>query len=141
MFFLLSAVPLTAQSFSGAHDVAQLDFERLHHLADIAVGHDDDRIAIAVGQLEGQHGEVEHLLHRCRRQHQVAIAAVAAALHHAEVVALLGSDVAQARSAAHHVDDDAGQLRARHVRDAFLHQAQSRAGRCAHHALPAEAAP
>ena len=89
-------------------DLAHLDLERLHHLADITVGQDECRIAIVVGKIEGQHGEVEHLLHRSRRQHDVAVAAMAAALDDAEVVALLRSDVAQAGTAAHHVDDHAG---------------------------------
>jgi hypothetical protein len=53
----------------------------------------------------------------------------------AEVVALLGRDVAQARTAAHDVDDDARQFRARQIGNAFLHQAQPGAGRSGHHAL------
>ena len=112
--------------------------ERLHHLPDETIGQDDRRIAIVVGQFEGQDGEVGHLLHRGGRQHEVAIVAVASALHHGEVVALLGSDVAQARAAAHHVDDHAGQFRAGEVRDAFLHQAEAGSGGCGHdaHARP-----
>ncbi len=115
--------------------VAHLDLERLHHLAYIAVGHDDHGIAVAIGQVEGQHGQIEHFLHGSRSQHQVAIAAMASTFHDAEVVALLGRDVAQSRAAAHDVDDYARQLSAGHVRDAFLHQAESRPGRRAHHAL------
>ena len=113
--------------------LAQLDLERLHHLANIAVRHDDDRIAIAVRQLERQHGEVKHFLYRRWRQHQVAIAAVAAALHDAEVIALLRSDVSQPRSAAHYVDDHSGQFGAGHVGDTFLHQAEPGARRSRHH--------
>ena len=53
------------------------------------------RVAIAVGQLKGQRRQVRHLLHRVRRQHDRAVVAVAAALHHLVIVALLGADVAQ----------------------------------------------
>ena len=48
-------------------------------------------------------------------------------LHHLEVVSLFGSDVSEPRPAAHDVDDDAGELGAGQVGDAFLHQAYSRA--------------
>jgi hypothetical protein len=44
----------------------------------------------------------------------------------AKVVALLGSDVAQAGTAAHDVDDHARQFRAGQIRNAFLHQAEAR---------------
>ena len=44
-------------------------------------------------------------------------------------VRLLGGDVAEAGTAAHHVDEDAGQLGADHVGDALEHQAEARATR------------
>ena len=124
--------------FFGSDDLAILEVQRLHHLADESVGQDDGGIAVVVGQFEGEDGEVGHLLHRGRSQHEVAIVAMASALDHGEVVALLGSDVAQAGTAAHHVDDDAGQFGARKIGDAFLHQAQARAGGGGHdaHARP-----
>ena len=107
-------------------------FDRLHHLADESVGHHHHRVAITVGQIEGQRGQVRHLLHGVRRQHDGAVVAVAAALHHLVVVALLGGNVAQAGPAARNVGDDAGQFRAGHVADAFLHQADAGAARCRH---------
>ena len=47
------------------------EFHRLHHLADEAVGHDDDGVAVPVRQFEGQDSEVAHLLHGLRRQHEL----------------------------------------------------------------------
>ena len=98
---------------------------RLHHLAHKAIRHHHHRRAIAVGQVESQRGQVRHLLRRVGRQHNGVIAAVAAALHHLVIIALLGGDVAQPWPAARNVGDDAGQLRSRHVADAFLHQADA----------------
>ena len=116
------------------HDLAIFEIQRLHHLADEAVGQNDGRIAIFVGEFEGQHGEVGHLLHGSGSQHEVAVVAVASAFHHGEVVALFGGDVAEARTSAHHVDDDAGQFGARKIGDAFLHQADSGTGGGGHDA-------
>ena len=59
------------------------------------------------------------------REDQSAVVAVAAALDHLVIVALLGGDVAEARSAARDVGDDAGQLGASHVADTFLHEADA----------------
>ena len=36
------------------NDLAHLDIERLHHLAGVTIGHDDNRIAITVGEFEGK---------------------------------------------------------------------------------------
>ena len=87
----------------------QLD--RFHHLSDKTVCHDDCGIAILVRQVEGQHREIGHLLHGRWREHDVAVVAVSPAFHYGEVVALLGSDIAQARAAAHYIDNHARQLR------------------------------
>ncbi len=52
----VSRVPATAQA--GAEcSTACGKFDRLHHLADIAVGQNDERIAVFVGQIEGQRGQ------------------------------------------------------------------------------------
>ena len=58
--------------------------------------------------------------------------AVAAALDRLEVVPLGGADVAEARPAAHHVDDDAGDLTARHVGKGFLHERDAATRRGGH---------
>ena len=58
--------------------------------------------------------------------------AVTAALDGLEVVALRGADIAQARAAAFHIDDDGRDMAARHVGDAFLHQRDAAAGRRGH---------
>ena len=103
------------------------ELHRFHHLADESICHQYNRVAIAVGQFEGQRGQIRHLLHGIGRKHDGAVVAVAAALHHLVIVALLGCNVAQPRAAAGNVGDHAGQFRAGHVTDAFLHQADSRA--------------
>src|ERR1051326_3799691 len=87
-------------------DLLFLDLDRFHHLPDESVSEHYGGIAIAVRQLEGEDGEVEHLLHRRRSEHQVAIAAVAAALHHAEVIALFGRDVPETGATAYYVEDN-----------------------------------
>ena len=104
------------------------EIQRLHHLANEAVRQHHRRIAVLVGQIEGQHGELGHLLHGSRRHDEVAVIAMAPAFDHREVIALLGRDVSQAGSAAHHVDDDAGQLRTGKVGDALLHKAEAGTG-------------
>src|SRR5262245_1073581 len=60
---------------------------------------------------------------------------MASALHHGEVIALFRSNVAQTWTTAYHINDYAWQLSAREIRNAFLHQAQSRTGRSGHDAL------
>ena len=82
-----------------------------------------------------------HLLHGIGREDQGAVVAVAAALDDLEVVALLGSDVAEPGSAAHDVGDDAGQFGSGEIADAFLHQADAGTARCGHARMPADAAP
>ena len=63
MFLRVSAVPWTAHGFSAGQDLAILQVERLHHLPDEAVGQHNRRIAILVGQFEGEDGQVGHFLH------------------------------------------------------------------------------
>src|ERR1035437_873914 len=106
--------------------------DRLHHLADESIGEEHNRVPIAVCQFEGQRGEVGHLLHGMRSQDDGAVVTVAATLYHLVVVTLLGSDVAQTRPTASNVGNDAGQLRAGHVADAFLHEADSGAAGGSH---------
>ena len=80
--------PPSRAAAAGWRCSAKLD--RLHHLADEAIGEHDDRIAIAIGKFEGQGGQVGHLLHGIGREHDGAVVAVAAALHHLVIIALLG---------------------------------------------------
>ena len=40
------------------------------HLAEVPVADDDDRVAVPEGELEGEQGDVEHLLRRRRREHE-----------------------------------------------------------------------
>ena len=117
--------PCTAHSGGGGKDGAGGEFHGLHHLADEAIGQHDRGIAVAVGQVEGEGGEVGHLLDGIRRQHEGAVVAVAAAFDDLVVVALLGGDVAEAGTGAHDVGDDAGEFRAGQVAEAFLHQADA----------------
>ena len=119
-------------------------FHRLHHLTDEAVAHDQHGIAVLVGQVEGLLGQLHGLLHGGGGQHQHAVVAVSAAAGGLIVVALGRLNGAQAGAAAHHVDDDAGQLGAHDIADALLlegnagaggggHAARTRARRAVHH--------
>ncbi len=105
-FFLVSAVPQTAQGFSGATNFAGLQFERLHHLADEAIRQDDGGIAIAIGQIKGQHREVRHLLHGSGSYDDISVIAMAAAFDDREIVALFRRDIAESRAAADHINND-----------------------------------
>ena len=91
-------------------------------MPDESIGQKHDGIAIAIGQFKGQRREIRHLLRRMRGQNDGAIVAVATALDHLVVIALLGCDVAQSWPAASNVGNYAGQFRAGHITDAFLHQ-------------------
>ena len=113
-------------------------FHGLHHLADEAVAHDEHGVAVFVRQVEGLLGEFHRLLHGGGSQHQHAVVAVTAAPGGLIVVALCGLDGTQAGAAAHHVHDNAGQLRAHNIADAFLLQGNSRR-RGAGHAASASA--
>ena len=68
------------------------------HLAQVAVGDDDDRVAVSEGEVEREHGEVEHLLRRGRGQHDRVRVPVTEPTAGQLDVRLLGPDVAQARA-------------------------------------------
>nr|OZC22159.1 hypothetical protein SPACI_15100 [Sporomusa acidovorans DSM 3132] len=61
------------------------------------------------------------------------IIAMAAALGSLEIIALGRLDAAKPRTAAHNVDNKTGKFGAGNVGNAFLFQADSRAGRRGHH--------
>ena len=97
-----------------------------------AVGEHDRGRAPLRGHLEREHGEVEHLLRGGGGERERLVAAVAAALDGGSVVALLGVYVAEAGAGAVDVYDDGGQLRAREIADALLHEREAGAGRGRH---------
>ena len=109
------------------------------HLAEVAVGEDDDRVPVAERQLEREHREVEHLLRRRRREHDRVRVAVAEAAAGELQVRLLRADVPEPGPGPHHVHEHARQLRADHVRDALEHQAEARRRRERHRPLPRRA--
>ena len=121
------------------HRLRKVDLAR--HLAEVAVGGDDHRVAVLEGQVERQHRQVEHLLRRRRRQDDGVRVAVAEAAAGQLDVRLFGGDVAKARPAAHDVHDDGRNLRADHVGDPLEHQRKARGGgkRQAAHARSAAA--
>ena len=114
--------------------LAVLELQRFHHLADEAVGQNDGGVAIFVGQFEGQRCEIGHLLHGGGSEDEIVVVPMASPLHHGEIVALLRGDVAEARAAAHYIDDHAWKFGACNIGDAFLHQAQTWAGGGGHDA-------
>ena len=69
-FLRVSALPGTAHSRRRREDGAGREFDGFHHLADEAIGEHDDGIAVLVGEVEGQGGEVGHLLHGIGREHE-----------------------------------------------------------------------
>ena len=108
--------------------------DRLHHLAEHAVGKHHDRRAVLVGQIEGAVNAVGHLLHCRGRKHgheEVAVPRRACGL---PIVGLRWLDAAEARAPSLHVDDDARQIRAGHVRDALAFKRDSGARRGRHRA-------
>ena len=104
-------------------------FDRLHHLGDDAVEQEQNGDAVLLGLLIGEHHRVHDLLDGGGRVGQQVVVAVAAALGGLEIVALGGLDVAEAGTAAHDVQDHAGQLSAGDVGDALLLQGDAGAGR------------
>ena len=86
-------------------------------------------VAVSVGEIEGERGEVGHFLNGIGRDDQRAVVAVAAAFDHLDVVALFGRDVAETGTAAHDVGDDAGEFGSGQVAEAFLHEADAGAAR------------
>src|SRR6202008_4205499 len=91
----------------GDQGFAIAEVKWLHHLADKAISQDDRRIAICIGKIKVEDGQVGHLLHGGGRENEIAIVAVASALDYSEIVALLRTDVAEARASADDVDDHA----------------------------------
>src|SRR6185369_1557336 len=119
----------------GLRNLFLFDLERFHHLSDESIGKDDGRVAIFVREFEGEDGERIHLLHRCWREHDVAIAAVSTTFDHGEVIALLGRDVAESGTAANHVDDHCGKLGTGDIGHSLLHERNARAGGAGHYAF------
>ena len=112
--------------------VVHLQLHRLHHLADEAVRQDDDGGAVLVGGVKGLGHQITGLLDGRGGVDHAVVIAVAAALGGLEVVALGGLDIAEAGAAAHHVDDNAGDLRGSAGGNAFLLQGDSGGGRGGH---------
>src|SRR5213078_386495 len=79
-------------------------------------------------EIEGEGGEVGHLLDGGGGEDEGAVVAMAAALDDLVVVALLGGDVAESGAGPHDVGDDAGELGAGEVAEAFLHEGDAGAG-------------
>src|SRR5690606_33018839 len=92
-----------------------------------------DEVVVLLGQVKGEHGEIDGLLHRGGREHDGAVITVPGGAGHLEVVALGREDIAEAGPAAHDVHDHAGDVRAGDVRKPLLHQADAGAGRRGHH--------
>ncbi|MPM41810.1 hypothetical protein SDC9_88469 [bioreactor metagenome] len=100
----------------------------LHHLADHAVGQHQHGVAILVGDVKRLLHHIHGLLNVGGGQHHRAVVAVAAAAGGLKIVALAGLDSAKARSAAHAVDNDGGQLCARKISNALLLQRDTGGG-------------
>ena len=111
-----------------------------HHLADDTVREHHHRCAPAEGKRKGEVHEVGHFLHRCRGQHNHVVVAVAAAAGGLVVVALGRLDGTEARTAALHVHDEAGDFGTGHIADTLLHQSDARRCRRGHHAFARTAA-
>ena len=104
-------------------------FQRFHHLADHPVGQQHDRIAVAVGDVKRLLHQIDRLLNRVGREDDETVIAVAAAAGGLIIIPLRGLDGAQPGTAAHHIDNDGGQLRAGHIGNPFLLEADAGAGR------------
>ena len=70
-------------------------------------------------QVKRLSGQIGHLLHRRRRQHQHMEVAVAGPARGEEVVGLRRLNAAEAGPAALHIDNDRGQICARQIRNAL----------------------
>ncbi|MPN37126.1 hypothetical protein SDC9_184642 [bioreactor metagenome] len=99
-----------------------MPLDGLHHLTDQTIRQHHHGIAVLVGDVERLLYEVHGLLNVGGSQNNGAVVAVAAAAGGLEIVALSRLNGAQARTAAHAVDDDGGQLSARKIGDALLLQ-------------------
>ena len=111
---------------------ATVRHQRLFHLADHRIAQQHHRGAVDIGQIEGVHGQVVHLLHGVWGQHRNPVAAVPSPFHRLEVVRLRGVDPPEPRAGAGDVDDDARQLRPRHIGDPLLFQRDTGTGRGGH---------
>ena len=109
------------------------------HLAEIAVAEHHHRVAVLEGELEREHGQVEHLLGRGRGEHDGVGVAVAEASAGELDVRLLGADVTQPGAAPHDVHEDGRHLCPDHVGDPLQHQAEAGGAREGHAALPGAA--
>jgi hypothetical protein len=97
----------------------------LAHVADLAVGHDQDRIAVLLGEVEGEPGQVDALLDRGRRQGDDLVIAVGPppCLQH---VALGGlGRLTGGRSGSLDIDDHARRLGHAGIADPLLHQREA----------------
>jgi len=65
-----------------------VQYDRLHHLAQDAVGQNHDRHSILVSQIEGQRHAIGKLLHARWPQHYRSIIAVPAAASGLEIIGL-----------------------------------------------------
>ncbi len=122
-----SGIPQHCPIWELGHDRPFRKFDRFHHLPHETIRENDDRISITVRQVKCPCRQINHFLRGIGRHDKGAIVAVAAALYHLVIVALLGGDVAKTGSPARDVRYDAWKLRPGHIADAFLHQADSRA--------------
>ncbi len=117
-----------------ADDRAHLGhFDRFHHLADGPVRDEHADRAVFLRQVEGENHQVDRLLNGSRSEHDGVIVPMPAAVDSLVVIRLRGGDVAESRSAAHHVDQHHGDFRPCDVGDAFHHQRYTGAGGSAHH--------
>ena len=123
------SAPVRAQSAPGRGGSRNAQLDRLHRLAQDPVGEDDHRRPVALGQLEGVRRERHRLGDRGRREDRDPVVAVAVALDGLEVVGLARPDAAEARTAAHDVDEDDRDLGGGHVAHRLGHQADPRRGR------------
>ena len=112
--------PSTAQSFAGsAPKSSRRDVDRLGGVHEQEVAVDLHRVAPAVGEVERELRQLDGLAHVDRREHDVAVVAVAAAARRLVVVELT----------ARHVEQHERQLGARDLGERLLHQRDPLAGR------------
>ena len=98
------------------------------HLPQGSVAQHYHGVAIAEGEIEGQHREVQHLLRgRGGEDEGVGVAVAEPAAGELDV-GLLGRDVAEAGPASHHVHEHARHLGPDHVGEALEHEAEAGRG-------------
>ncbi len=103
-------------------------FGRLHHLTNAAISQDNGDRAVPVRQVECQDRHIDRFLDARWRQDNGMVIPVPSTANDLIVISLRGGDIAQARTAAHHIDQDHGHLGPGDVGEAFHHQADARAG-------------